>query len=110
MTAAKAFSEAPYLAAEFAVLSAMQEETIRDVNNRQSLQSRVTDSQRGIQKIKDVDTLSWLQEIPASCILELTAESIVFYIRFLFSYRCIWLFPPSAPLQASVFAPSSLSL
>lgn len=68
MTAAKAFSEAPYLAAEFAVLSAMQEETIRDVNNRQSLQSRVTDSQRGIQKIKDVDTLSWLQEIPASCI------------------------------------------
>lgn len=60
MTAAKAFSEAPYLAAEFAVLSAMQEETIRDVNNRQSLQSRVTDSQRGIQKIKDVDTLSWL--------------------------------------------------
>lgn len=44
MTAADAegFSEAPYLAAEFAVLKAMQGETIRDVNNRQSRQSRVT--------------------------------------------------------------------
>lgn len=42
MTAAdtEGFSEAPYLAAEFAVLKAMQGETIRDVNNRQS---RVTE-------------------------------------------------------------------
>lgn len=46
MTAAdgEGFSEAPYLAAEFAVLKAMQgEETIRDVNNRQSRQSRGTE-------------------------------------------------------------------
>lgn len=39
MTAAEGFSEAPYLAAEFAVLQAMQGETTRDVNNRQSHQS-----------------------------------------------------------------------
>lgn len=49
MTAAydKGFSGAPYLAAEFAVLRAMQGETIRDVNNRQLRQSRVTEIERG---------------------------------------------------------------
>lgn len=48
MTAENAvgFSEAPYLAAEFAVLRAMRGETIRDVNNRQSHQSRVTETKR----------------------------------------------------------------
>lgn len=39
---AEGFSEAPYLEAEFAVLRAMRGET-RDVNNRQSHQSRVTE-------------------------------------------------------------------
>lgn len=39
MTAAEGFRGAPYLAAEFAVLQAMQGETTRDVNNRQSHRS-----------------------------------------------------------------------
>lgn len=40
---AEHLSEAAYLAAEFAVLKAMQGETIRDINNCQSSQSRVTE-------------------------------------------------------------------
>lgn len=42
---AEGFSEAPYLAAEFAVLRAMRGETIRDDNNCQSHQSRVTETE-----------------------------------------------------------------
>lgn len=37
----RGFSGAPYLAAEFAVLKAMQGETVRDDNNRQSHHKRV---------------------------------------------------------------------
>lgn len=43
---AEGFSEAAYLAAEFAVLRAMRGETIRDVNICQSRQSRVTETER----------------------------------------------------------------
>lgn len=42
---AEGFNEAPYLAAEFAVLRAMRGETIRDVNNCQSRQGRVTETE-----------------------------------------------------------------
>lgn len=43
---AEGFSEAPYLAAEFAVLRAMRGETMGDINNCQSHQSRVTETER----------------------------------------------------------------
>lgn len=81
----ESFSGAPYLAAEFAVLSAMQEETIRDINNRQSPHSRVTDTQRGIQGKRCVH-IKWVIRNP--CFMHQTAADSgaqhVFYLLSLF--------------------------
>lgn len=96
MTAAEGFRRAPYLAAEFAVLQAMQGETTRDVNNRQSHQSDrrelIRHEKQGVNPsgwFKDVATapvFSLLTDVSGSFLPPLFGQ----FLSLLWAHRICW--------------------